>query len=561
MTVTATAAPHVNGSKPTISDNDSVLLSAFKTPEQVLQANRRTISELMQHLDTIAAKQPKEYLYDCINRGELGSAELLCAIAKGYVVYDRASSEWYIFNGLHWELDSGGNVYSLAGKVLSSLYRQLAAEKYQESLDYRSSLVDPSKPTESDKAHISGLNKEAKRAEEKTKDLYKLAYIKNVLFYAGATEFLGVVGEEWDAQTNLLGVNNGVIDLATGKLVMPHPAQYIRTIAPTDFVSGAICPVFDESIREIFANDDAIVSYVQRLLGYAMSGTCHESDFFVWYGKNGRNGKEFILERIQMVLGAKLSGVAEAELLLSSKNQRAKNSSTEALMTLRGRRLAWASETNEGRSLDNAMMKDLSGGRRLTGRHNHGKQEEWWRTHTLILLTNHKPHVSGGGGGAEWERIKLLSFTESFVSDPNPADPHQHKKDPTLGNYIDKNELPGVLNWLIRGCLEWRKSGMQTPDSVKNATKQYREDEDTLGRFIADRCIEDAKEKVGRQVLFDEYVDWCEKNKDKGMGSKTFYDKIEDRGFQRPKRSGAGSVFKGLRVKTAAERFADLEDE
>jgi len=182
-------------------------------------------------------------------------------------------------------------------------------------------------------------------------------------------------------------------------------------------------------------------------------------------------------------------------------------------------------------------MKDLSGGHILTGRQLHQKQAEWKRTHTLILLTNHRPHVGGGGGGAEWDRIKLVEFTESFVNEPNPDNPHEHKKDPTLGEKIDRDELPGLLNWLIAGCLEWRKHGLQTPDSVKDATRQYRTDEDTLGRFIDDRCITFVGAKVESGVLFEEYRQWCIQNGDSPMGSKTFGMKIEDRGFSRYRNS------------------------
>ena len=133
-----------------------------------------------------------------------------------------------------------------------------------------------------------------------------------------------------------------MIDLTTGKPVAPSPMQYIRTVAPVDYDPSAKCPTWERVISEIFNHDQEIIGYVKRLLGYAMSGTCYESDFFVWHGKDGRNGKEFLLERVRTVLGVNLAGVVESELLLSSKSQRAKNSSTEALMALRGRRIAWA---------------------------------------------------------------------------------------------------------------------------------------------------------------------------------------------------------------------------
>lgn len=545
MTTTATTAPTATTNGAGTNGHSTFNFSAsLKTPVQVAGAKRRTYAELQHDLDEKAKLQPKDYLYQCINRNELGCAELLCAIALGDIAHDRASGEWYIFNGLHWEQDAGGNIFGLTGDVLSSLYRQTAAEKYQELLNYQAQ-IGSRKPTDDEKKQIDAIRERIQMAEKQAKELYKLAYIRNVLTFAGASNLLGVVGDEWDANHNLLGVNNGVIDLTTGKPVAPSPTQYIRTVAPVDYDPSAKCPTWERVINEIFNHDQEIIGYIRRLLGYAMSGTCYESDFFVWHGKDGRNGKEFLLERIRTVLGGNLAGVVEAELLLSSKSQRAKNSSTEALMALRGRRIAWASETNEGRLLDNASMKDLSGGHIMTGRHNHGRQEEWKRTHTLILLTNHKPHVGGGGGGAEWERIKLVNFTESFVSEPDPNDPHQHKKDPSLGDKIDKHEASGVFNWLLNGCLEWRKIGLDTPAAVKIATQQYRKDEDTLGRYIEDKCITDVNAKVAQADLYQEYKCWCVQNGDLPMGSKTFYGKIEGRGFARDRVAGV-RLFKGI---------------
>ena len=289
------------------------------------------------------------------------------------------------------------------------------------------------------------------------------------------------------------------------------------------------------------------VGYVQRLLGYALSCECIEADFPIWYGKDGQNGKEYILERVRNVLGDKLAGAVEPDLLLKTKATRGANGSTEALMALRGRRIAWASETNEGQSMDLARMKDLSGGHVLTGRHNHGKQTEWKRTHTLLLLTNHLPHVNSQSL-AEWNRIKVLTFPLTFVS-PDKLDktnPALRLKDSTLGRYIDQNELPGVLNWLIAGCLDWRKNGLQPPPSVSTDTDKYQNAEDTLGLFISESCDIGADEFCRPPELFLKYTAWA----DNPMGKQTFYKKIEAR-FAKD-HTKTGDIFKGLSIKVVS---------
>lgn len=515
--------------------------------------HRRAFKDLIKAIDLKARAIDKDKALAILNRDELGGAELLCTLAKGEIVYDRVSGSWYWWNGLHWEEDRGGNIFGLAGDIMSSIYRRVIVALIAEELELKHQIKKDEFADKKEKAkaesRLRDIPREIKSANDAMSEYYKLAYIRNVLVFAGATQLLGVVGDEWDTQTHLLGVKNAVIDLTTGKPVQPDPAQYIRTVAPVDYNPAASCPIWLKAIMEIFSHDPAMVAYIKRFLGYALSGTCQESDFPVWYGKDGRNGKEFLLERIRAVLGGKLTGAVESELLLKSKTDKAKNGATPALMALQGRRIAWASETNEGRHFDNAAMKDLSGGHILTGRHLHKGQVEWQRTHTLIMLTNHKPHVSGGGGGAEWERIKLVPFSESFVSEPDPNDPHQHLKDPTLGERIDRDELPGILNWLIEGCLEWRQNGLQTPAAVKDATRQYRSDEDTLGRFIEDCCVVTRNAKAPIKDLFSAYKDWCYQNNDSAMGAKTFGQKLEDRGHARYK-SGGVRGFNGIGLAT-----------
>lgn len=512
---------------------EELLTGNFKSHDTLVCTEPRTFGELRKLLDRKVDELPDSFLYECINRNELGSAELFCRAAKGDLVYDRSSESWFFWNNLHWQKERGGNVNGLAGDVLSGVYRKTAAQKYKELLDLQATIGDRKELTKEEEQKIDRLKEERSSAEKKAKDLYKLAYIRNVLVFAGASELLGVIGDEWDTKINLLGVNNAVIDLTTGKPVKPEPSQYIRTVAPVNYDPQAKCPLWDKTILEIFANDTEMVAYIQRFLGYAMSGTCQESDFPVWHGKDGRNGKELILGRVRATLGGKLTGAVEPELFLKSKNPKGKNEATPALMALQGRRIAWASETEEGRKIDNSAMKDLSGGHILTGRYNYGDQVEWKRTHTLILLTNSKPHVDNGGG-AEWERIKLVSFTESFVTDPDKNNPHQHKKDAKRGDKIDASELPGVLNWLIAGGLEWRKNGLQTPSAVKMATAQYRTDEDTLGRFIDECCYISRDVKIKSSALYDEYKAWCSANEGGGrpMGSRTFGAKILERGYE-----------------------------
>lgn len=517
-----------------------------KAPQAKLEVERRPYVVLLDEMTAKAsALRNDSFIAECLHDKEEGDARLLDHILHGSMVYDHTEGTWYWYNNLFWEPDETWNIYQLTSDVLSEVYKNLSLRKYAESIELEKRIQAEEEPTQEQRDELKRVMSLSKAARARSVSLNEIKEVKQVLSFANSGLRLGIKGHEWDTRTDLLCTQNAVINLKTGLVVPPDPSAYIRTVAAVNFDALACCPIFEKSILEIFDGRQDDVDYVQRLLGYAMAGECIESDFPIWYGEDGRNGKEFILERIRNVLGEKLTGVVESELLLASKVQRGKNSSTEGLMVLRGRRIAWASETNEGRSLDLASMKDLSGGHVLTGRHNHGKQVEWKRTHTLILLTNHRPHVNSQAL-AEWDRVKLLEFPLSFVNEPDPAKPNQRKKDKTLGDRIDNNELPGVLNWLISGNLAWRAMGLSEPESVKTATAQYRADEDSLGHFLKECCVIGENTKCKPVDLYRVYVQWIDIGS-KPMGKKTFYTKIEQRNFRRSMSMGI-EYFNGIGV-------------
>ena len=438
---------------------------------------RRSIDQLKADMMDIARRldKPADTILFAKNV-EIGDSGLITRVLRGHVVYDHAAQEWHFWNNLHWEADPGANVAHVASEVAAYLYMRSAVHFAGECT--RLKIAAGKNPSLEQEKDIADAEAHRDICSKRAVAMRKSSTIKHVLELASATMLLGITGKEWDSQAHLLGVANGVVDLLTGLPILPEPDQYIRTVAPAPFTAGATCPLFERALLEIFDGDRAKAAFVQRSLGYAMTGECSESYFNIWYGKHGRNAKEFILELVKAALGDKLSGLVEAELLLKSKNAHAANGATEALMALRGRRVAWASEIEEGRTLSTANMKQLSGGHSITGRHNFQGQVQWRRTHTLFFLTNFLPHVPSQEL-AEWDRIRVLTFPLSFIDDPDPNEPYQRKKDKTLDKRIGAIELSGILNWLIAGALAWRKDGLAIPSSVLSDTAAYKAEEDT----------------------------------------------------------------------------------
>lgn len=540
---------------------DAPALSPYSPP-----IFRRSIEQLKVDMLEIALSldKPGETVLYAKNV-EVGDSNLITRVLRGHVVYDHVSKEWYFWNNLHWEADPGANIAHVASGVAALLYAS-AADHFSSVcrvLEKGARKNPATEQKEAERKETEQKKTEREEAIEKAefdRDVcYKRAVamktsatIKRVLELASATMLLGITGNEWDAQTNLLGVANGVVDLLTGELVPPSPDQYIKTVAPVGFDPNADCPLFEKALLEIFDGDKGKVDFVQRSLGYAMTGECSESYFNIWYGKHGRNGKEFILERIKQALGDKLAGIIEAELLLKAKHNHTANAATEALMVLRGRRIAWSSEIEEGRTLSTANMKQLSGGHSITGRHNFQREVEWRRTHTLFFLTNYLPHVPSQEL-AEWDRIRVLIFPLSFVDNPDNGQSWQRKKDKTLDKRIDATELPGVLNWLIDGALAWRKGGLAIPTSVMRDTEAYKADEDTLGHFFKECCEIGKNNIVKTTSLYSEYKLWFENaNNGRPMGKKSFYEKVKGRGYTVEQRTSAKSDhFIGIGIRDA----------
>jgi putative DNA primase/helicase len=228
-------------------------------------------------------------------------------------------------------------------------------------------------------------------------------------------------------------------------------------------------------------------------------------------------------------------------MLLLQSHGRQSGAPASDIMALRGRRLVWASETGEGRYLDAGKLKWLTGGDTLTGRVPYGKRQDTFSpTHTVILLTNHRPHAAASDH-ALWARIHLIPFSQSFVDDPTK--PNEHKRDPSLLEKLAR-EASGILAWLVRGCLLWQKEGLRPPKAVLAATESYRMDEDLIGNFLSECCIvgENAETPAGK--LYKAYQQWCAQMGHKsvsgtkfGMNLKDRFDSYEDR---------RGTFYRGL---------------
>lgn len=344
-----------------------------------------------------------------------------------------------------------------------------------------------------------------------------------------------------DADPWLLNVGNGTLDLRTGELV-PHRRDTLATkLAPVSYVPSAACPRWMQFLEE--TQPDVVVrSFLQRLIGYSLTGVIREHVLPIHYG-DGRNGKGVFINTILAVLGG-YGAAPQASLLMAKPG--AEEHPTGLTMLL-GCRLAAISETKQGQSIDVALVKQLTGGDPVTARRMRENFFTFDPTHKLMLSTNHRPGIRETKD-AIWSRVMLIPWLVSFKG----------REDFALTDKL-KTELEGILAWAVRGCLQWQAVGLLPPASVLAATKSYREDQDTFGDFLTEKCILESDAKVTRKALRLAYETWAKEVGDRNpVGPKLLAENLRERGCVEVSVRADGLPergWKGLRLKTGGDIY------
>ncbi len=459
-----------------------------------------------------------------LNSNEDGDARLYIELHRYRFCYDHAAGRWYKFTNHFWEEDVLDEATGSIEKVIN-LYGEEAQRQAWNRV----------------KTEKAGQKNDAKKHEvieaallKRIRALQTKGRKENILFLARTgPASLGVTGQEWDRDPWLLGCLNGVIDLQTGEHRPGRPDDFIKTVAPTEWKGlNEPAPSWEKFLTEIFVGGGDLIDYLQRLFGYCITGRVTEHISPILWGK-GRNGKGTLLETLGHVLGP-YTGQIEAELILKQKFSKPSGGPSSDIMTLRGKRLVWVSETDEGRRLNTGKLKWLSGGDTLTGREVYGKRQTSFKpTHKLFLLTNHKPHANADDY-ALWKRISLIPFNLSFVSEPTLI--NERLADPTLPDRL-KSVASGILAWLVRGCLDWQAEGLTPPQRVKAATEEYKQEEDTIRVFINECCQTGASLEVRAGNLYSCFKKWCEDTGIKPINGTVFGNQIKERFDSYPRRN------------------------
>lgn len=360
--------------------------------------------------------------------------------------------------------------------------------------------------------------------------LRRSAAISGAVQLAKSNQAVGMSSGAWDSNAMHIGTRGGVIDLATGEYV-PDPKGYLITLqAACEAAPTSDCPIWRSVIAEACAGHVGLDRYIQKIAGYALSGSDSEQQLFFAYG-TGANSKGVVFNTLQKILGT-YAHVANHDLLLASNTPRHPTD----LAALRGKRFAVASELPEGAKWDEQRLKSITGGDMVSARVMRGDFFTFDLELTLVVFANHKPSFHSVDESVR-RRVRLLPFS-------NTVPPHKRDKD--LPKKLEP-EWPAILRWMIEGCLMWQAEGLEPPLCVKEASEEYMTNEDVLGGFLADNATIDPDAWTSRRQLWSRYKEWIQEEGSPGWKANDFYNALSSRGFTPLKRNGERG-FSGLRV-------------
>lgn len=403
--------------------------------------------------------------------GEMGDDEIARVFAEknqNNLKYCRDYGKWYFWSGWHWQPDRKGEATERVRFVMREL-------------------------------PISSLRRRA-------------GTVFGVERLARSDKRLAIQSDDLDKDPWLLTTPGGTVDLQTGRLGPPQPMDMITKI--TKVSPGGKCELWLNFLKQVTNNDQGYIDYLQRALGYSLTGFTTEEALFFLHGPGG-NGKSLTLNTFAAILGD-YAGAAPMAMLAESKSER----HPQEIAGLVGKRFVIAQEAEEGRAWDEVKVKSLTSQDLVTAHFMHENDFTFLPTHKLWISANNAPALKTVDDAMK-RRFNRLPFV--FKPDPDKIDKRLAMK--LIAEY------PGILQWAIEGCLEWQRQGLNPPKVVVEATQDYIEYQDSFQQWISECCEVDKEFKDTNNRLIASWFQWASLNHQKQGTDKMFKEKMEKAGF------------------------------
>lgn len=416
---------------------------------------------------------------------------------------------WHVWDSRCWRRDSDGASMRLMKDTVRSMWGEAQA-------------ADPS--------HRSDLVKFICHSESEPR-------LRAALSVAQSEAALVTAADQLDADPWLLNVANGTLDLRTGRLE-PHDIAHLLTkLSAVDYVEGAASPLWQSFLDRITGGDERLAGFLQRAVGYSLTGDTSEEKLFFAHGP-AASGKSTFLEAVRGVLG-EYATTADFDTFLK---RRGGGGARNDIARLAGTRMVIGVEVDQGRELAEGLVKQLTGGDKVTARFLYREAFEFTPRFKLWLAANDRPPVRADDDGM-WRRIVQVPFTQAIP---------EGERDPTLKAKLrdDPNAQSAILAWALEGCLFWQREGLAIPTRVRAYTDEYRSENDPIADFLADTCTIDPAAATPRSAIRSAYQHWAATNGEPTLAPKELAAALRRHGIQDGAKVGGERAWQGVALPT-----------
>lgn len=452
-------------------------------------------SVIIRNPDQLPDQQMPNYPFD-----DTGNGQRMAWMFRRILRYSYVDKCWYFYDGRMWCRDEIGQTKTDADDMITLMEQ-----------------------TEVDEEVEKAFRKHVKHTRSSSG---KEAAIKE------AQHLLHIMPEEMDRDGMKLNTPDGIVDLRTGEILPNNPDMYMTRMTGVEYSPHVSCHRWRQFINEIFDNDQDLVDFVHKAVGYSMVGSTEEQMVFFCYGE-GQNGKSVFLNVISEIMGSYAANIQPETIMV--KRAGGGSGANSDIARLKGARFVTTSEPDEGARLSEGIVKQLSGGDRVTARKLYGNEFEFSPELKLWMSTNHKPIIRGTDKGI-WRRIAMIPFAVTFT---NPDKKLIHKL---------RAEASAILGWMIEGCMKWQREGLEKPKAILDANQEYKSEMDVIERFLESGYVTTgADQSCAAMVIFARYQDYA-KNSDEYSMSLTKFGAEMSKRFEKFKDNNGRNIYKGIGV-------------